>query len=98
MTGIPFADQVLILCDLSDPERNSDMLLQGLDSSSLRECGVSSDSFLTLHALGLCAERQQEITKLAQANEGDKKCSEKDERSPLHTLNTPITAAQANHR
>mmetsp|Transcript_1550 Transcript_1550/g.2162 ORF Transcript_1550/g.2162 Transcript_1550/m.2162 type:complete len:553 (-) Transcript_1550:1301-2959(-) len=97
LTGIPFADQILILCNLSDPERNSDRLLQGLDFCSLRECGLTSGSFITLHALGLSAERQQEITMLAHANEIHKKCKEKDESSPIRTLYTAITAAQANH-
>ena len=34
------ADQVLILCDLSDPDRNSDVLLTGRDDFTLSECGV----------------------------------------------------------
>ncbi|RYY81639.1 hypothetical protein EON63_14995 [archaeon] len=36
------ADQVLILCDLSDPDRNSDVLLTGRDELTLHECGLKN--------------------------------------------------------
>lgn len=36
------SDQVLILCDLSDPDRNSDVLLTGRDEFTLLECGLKN--------------------------------------------------------
>ena len=144
LTGIPIADQVLILCDLSDPERNSDRLLQGiivvnrnkfkpfiaadfcilpfilfirldisiacslmlllllflfvtkgLDDCNLRECKITAGSFLTLHALGLNAEAKQKLLKQAKAGADEENAKLG---GTIHTLDTPITAAQANHR
>jgi hypothetical protein len=146
LTGIPIADQVLILCDLSDPERNSDRLLQGiivvnrnkfkpliaadfcilpfllfirldisiacslmlmlllllllfvtkgLDDCNLRECKISAGSFLTLHALGLNAEAKQKLLKQAKAGADEENAKLG---GTIYTLDTPITAAQANHR
>jgi hypothetical protein len=51
MVDIPIETQVLILCDLSDPDRNSDVLLDN-DDFVLRECGIRDGSVLTLHRLG----------------------------------------------
>eukprot|EP01036_Dinobryon_divergens_P026708 gene26708-35387_t len=95
LTGIPIADQVLILCDLSDIERNSDRLLQGLDDYTLRECSITAGSFLTLHALGLSAEAKQKLTKkVKNAGVDTEKATLA---GTIHSLDTPITAAQANH-
>lgn len=47
--------KVLILCDLNDPDRNNDKLLE--ENMSLRECGITFGSVLTLHALGMDNEK-----------------------------------------
>lgn len=52
IVGIAVREQVLILLDLSDPDRNRDVLLIGRDHESLRQCGIRRNSVLTLHALG----------------------------------------------
>ena len=53
LCGIDVPDQVLILCDLTDPDRNNDLLLsQDYTTIKLRDCGFKSGSVLTLHALG----------------------------------------------
>ena len=93
--GIAIPSQVLILCDLTDPDRNSDVLLTGRDSLTLRQCGIRNGSTLTLHALGISAEQKQRLTKEALA----KKITKKDPAAkPRFSLATPITAAEANHR
>lgn len=51
MVGMPVETQVLILCDMSDPDRNSDQLLEN-DDLVLRECGVRDGSILSLHRIG----------------------------------------------
>ena len=61
LTNIERNDQVLILCDFTDLERNSDVLLDGRDSLSLRDCGIKNNSILTLHALGVSAERRMRL-------------------------------------
>lgn len=95
LVGIPLEQQVLILCDLTDVERNNDRLLTGLDHSSLRNCGIVSGSVLTLHALSMSAERRQKMAREALSND-NKKLS--DDERPTYTLDTEITAAHANHR
>lgn len=59
LVNIPPQDQMLILLDPSDPDGNSDVLLSGREYMSLRQCGLQNGSTLTLHALGVSAERQQ---------------------------------------
>lgn len=94
LTGISFQDQVLILLDLSDPERNHDVLLIGRDHESLRNCGIRNHSVLTLHALGLSAELKQKMTREALIK---KKPGAMLNTEPVYSLATTITAAQANH-
>jgi len=53
-TGITVDTQILILCDLGDVDRNSDILLERLELT-LRQCGIENDSVLTLHRLGSIA-------------------------------------------
>ena len=61
-TGISPGEQVLILCDLSDPDRNSDVHLDSAyDNMSLRDCGFKNGLVFTLHALGISAERAQKL-------------------------------------
>jgi len=92
LTGIPIQIQVLILCDLTDPERNNDKELSGLDSISLRDLGIKNNSFLTLHGVGLTSSRTELL------NAALKK---KLETNPIDTdskvLMTTIQPAEANH-
>ena len=99
LTNIATVDQVLILCDLTDVERNNDKLLEGRDYMSLRECGIRIGATLTLNALGMSAERKQKMQKEAlkkniacEVIEGPVK-----EEDRKHNLDTVITAARANH-
>lgn len=99
LTGIDVAAQVIILCDLSDVERNNDKLLEGRDYMSLRDCGIKNGSVMTLHALGLSAERYAAERKLKmQKAAGDTMsdvCIREEDRK--RTLETPITTAKADH-
>lgn len=63
LTQITTSDQVLILCDMTDPDRNNDLLLDGRNHMSLRECGIKNGSLLTLHALGISAEKRMSYLK-----------------------------------
>lgn len=94
--GIPVQDQVLILCNLSDPDRNSDILLSGRDFDTLRTCGIRNGSTLTLHALGISAELKQHLTK--QAMSAGKETRADPNEKPRITLSTTIGAADADHR
>lgn len=92
LIAIPALLQVLILCDLTDPDRNSDLLLTGRDESTLLECGIRNGSVLTLHALGMSDElRQQMALKALQA---PKAIVDKD----LRAIRTIIPAEDADHR
>ena len=98
VVSIAPSDQVLILCDLTDPERNSDILLTGRDHSSLHDCGIQNGSVLTLHALGLSAERKQKMMQEAFASNIIVNNENNIPQREVFCLDTPITAAQANHR
>lgn len=93
LTNIEMTSQVLILCDLTDAERNSDVLLQGRDHMSLRDCNIRNGSVLTLHALGLGAQRKISSMK----GIGKLKSSDDPEAELILSISTPISAAQANH-
>eukprot|EP01038_Epipyxis_sp_PR26KG_P012587 gene12587-16879_t len=94
LVGIAIADQVLILCDLNDPERNSDILLNGRDFMPLRDIGIRNGSVLTLHALGMSAEKKKILMKKA-LETNSTNITEKTE--IIHVLNTPNTVAEADH-
>lgn len=99
LTDIATADQILILCDLTDVERNNDKLLEGRDYMSLRECGIRNGAVMTLHALGMSAERKQKMQKEAMKKKladtvVEEAVSEQDKKHQLHTR---ITAARADH-
>lgn len=87
-TGIHTAAQVLILLDLTDPERNRDQVLVGRDDYTLRDCGIKNGSVLTLHALGIQNERAILLTGAARSSRLD---------STVKTLSTPTMPSQANH-
>jgi hypothetical protein len=93
LTSIKMSDQVLILCDLSDPDRNNDLLLDGRNHLSLRDCGIKNGSYLTLHALGLSAEKRVLLLKDVCKT---KNAAQSNERPPLF-LSTCISAANADH-
>jgi hypothetical protein len=95
LVAIPPRDQVLILCDLTDPERNSDRLLQGFDSLSLRDCGIRNNSVLTLHALGMPAEQSQHL--MVEALRGNQNQEISSGRNK-QVLSTDIGPADADHR
>lgn len=99
ITGIAISDQVVILCDLSDVERNNDKLLEGRDYMSLRECGIKNKAVITLHALGMsaekyAAERKAQMLKAAVEEEQEQSMREEDIK---RSLATKITAARADH-
>ena len=69
ITSIPPNEQVLILCDLDDPDRNNDKLLE--ENTNLRDCGIQRGSVLTLHGLGMdndmaLQKRKETLTKKTQ--------------------------------
>jgi hypothetical protein len=99
LTGIAAADQVVILCDLTDVERNNDKLLEGRDYMSLRDCGIKNGAVMTLHALGLSAERYATERKLKMQKTTKETTEHLDvkEEDKKRTLETRITAARADH-
>ena len=84
--------QVLILCDLTDKDRNHDQLLDDqYDHCSLYDCNIREGSILSLHRIG---------------TSGSKTEGEEDEENiasssipavETHLITTPISAAQADH-
>ena len=91
ITSISVQEQVLILCDLSDKDRNNDRLLQ--EDISLRECAIEDGAFLTLHSLGMDKERKNQITADALKKLQEKQVVDES----IKTVETAITAAEANH-
>lgn len=91
ITGITPPAQVLILCDLTDPDRNRDVLLAAgtYDYQSLFECGIRDGSFLTLHPIGLSRQIQRNQESNQQVNE--------EEETDVYNVVTSITPAQADH-
>lgn len=90
ITSIPPNDQVLILCDLNDPDRNNDVLLE--ENTSLSECGIDHGSVLTLHGLGMdndVALKKRKATLM-------KKNKEQVDPTIKH-LNTDVPPEQADH-
>ena len=59
---------------------------------SLRECGIRPGSTLTLHALGMSAEKKQQMTEQAFAT-----MKAESENEGTVVLDTPTTAEQADH-
>ena len=94
VTNIAIRDQVLILLNLSDPERNSDVLLSGKNHLTLRQCGICNNSVLTVHALGATAEKRIKMTEEVFSKPSH---SDKLKQQPLQKLVTGISPAQANH-
>jgi hypothetical protein len=96
VSHIDAADQVLILCDLSDPDRNNDVHLDSSkDEMTLFQCGVQQGSVLGLHALGISGNLAHRFDDLhSQAAKQAQLCTDP---RPIHRIETDITPEQANH-
>lgn len=99
ISGIPIEAQVVILCDLTDVDRNNDLMLEGRDYMSLRDCGIKDGSRLTLHAVGMSAEKfsaekKKQMLKNVIVQDENVITREEDIK---RTLETKITAAKADH-
>lgn len=92
-TGIAPDEQVLILCDLNDKDRNHDQVLDSqFDHYSLYDCNIREGSVFSLHPVGLKAAGDGDV--------GDDEKEDTDTLSPpleTYVVSTPISAAQADH-
>jgi len=96
--GISADDQVLILCDLTDSDRNNDVHLGAdYDNISLRDCRIRANSVLTLHALGVSAEKRALLLKDAADQKESQVEAFRKKTNGTAVLATPVTAAQADH-
>jgi hypothetical protein len=88
ISKIPVEQQVLILLNLDDPDRNTDRVidLEAAGHRSLREIGIVNNAVLTLHSLGAvkqsAKERRVIIAKKPEIR---------------HRLNTVVHPRQADH-
>jgi hypothetical protein len=97
-TGIDPGDQVLILCDLSDPDRNNDIHLDNAhDNITLRDCRFRNGSILTLHALGISAEKAQVMMSQAQAAKREADLAAEQANIGSTQLQTQVPAHRADH-
>jgi len=99
ITSIPVPQQVLILCDLTDKERNNDRVLTASESFlSLRDCGIRNGSTLTLHALGsIDTEARSRILRDADARAKAEVVLKESSKKKIYSLATDVPASQANH-
>jgi hypothetical protein len=99
ISSIPVPQQVLILCDLSDKERNNDKVLTSSESFlSLRDCGIRNGSTLTLHALGsIDTEARSRILRDADARSKAESILKESSKNKIYTLATDIGSRDANH-
>lgn len=94
ISHIVIENQVLILCDLSDPDRNNDTHLDSSkDEMTLFQCGVQQGSVLGLHALGLNTAHIAHFDDLQR----NKAAAISTDPRPVHTIATVVTPDQANH-
>ena len=91
---LPPSEQVIILLDLSDPDRNHDVELED-DYATLREHGVIQGSVLSVHAL--CASDGRDHLMQEAGNMSIPKFVEEMRQEDLTTLVTPIGPAEADH-
>lgn len=105
MFGISVETQVLILCDMTDPNRNSDVVLDQ-DDFVLRECNIRNGSVLSLHRLGAepppppIEEEEGEEEEELEPNAGPEGESEHAITSTgfnAYSLVTHVTSARADH-
>ena len=96
ISHIEVSNQVLILCDLSDPDRNNDIHLDSTkDEMTLFQCGVTQGSVLGLHALGVNTSHVEHFSDYHKNNQSAR--SGVGDPRLLHTISTDITPDQANH-
>lgn len=89
------ANQVLILCDLTDPDRNRDVHLDSSrDELTLFQCGVQQGSVLALHALGL---NTASISRFDDLHKNRKEAAVNSDPRPIQTVSTAIKPDRANH-
>jgi hypothetical protein len=89
LTGIDVENQVLILCDLTDADRNNDQLLENSGNQTLSAIGIGEGSYLTLHSriqVSANPTSTYEVQKTQTLNESDIFC-----------LKTRISPKQADH-
>jgi hypothetical protein len=91
LSGITQPSQVLILCDLDDPDRNRDVLLTGREYESLFDIGIRNGSYLTLHRVGANRRQEDVDAELLPADEAVAPGEE------TFTVSSGITAAMADH-
>jgi hypothetical protein len=90
ISGIEMGNQVLILCDLTDADRNGDIHLDAdRDEATLFQCGLRQGSVLTLHSVG--------ITRHDIVHASRKPVPQYADPRPKHYLSSQITPAAANH-
>lgn len=98
ISHINVENQVLILCDLSDPDRNNDIHLDhSKDDHTLFQCGVEQGSVLALHALGISREQVGHFEDLHKNNVVTDALHGGNDRRPVQSISTDITPGQANH-
>ena len=98
ISGIFANDQVLILCDLTDPNRNSDVHLnEDYNNLPLRDCRIRNGSVLTIHALGISAEKRAKLLKESDAQKEMRKAEQRRKTEGTAVLTTPVSAANADH-
>jgi hypothetical protein len=98
VTGIPPEAQVLILLDLSDPDRNNDKHLDDAhDLITLRDIGIVDGSILSLHALGIGAERAQLLMKESAIAKRHNEELQEIARKGSTVLQTKVSAKEADH-
>lgn len=91
LSGITQPSQVLILCDLDDPDRNRDILLTGREYDSLFDIGIRNGSYLTLHRVGANRRPEEESSEANTTEEVSL------HREDSFTVSSRITAAMADH-
>ena len=97
VSQIEVENQVLILCDLSDPDRNNDVHLDhSKDDHTLFQCGIEQGSVLALHALGVSRDHVGHFGDLHK-NKIVTDAVHCNDRRPIQKLSTDITPDQANH-
>ena len=94
-SGIVPEEQVLILCDLSDLDRNNDILLDSqYDHLSLYDCHIREGSILSLHPVGQGNIQACKSECDLQSREIE---HEESATSETYVVSSAVTAAQADH-
>jgi hypothetical protein len=97
-TGFTPDAQVLILCDLSDSDRNKDCLLDDqYNHHSLYDCNIREGSILSLHPIGSSNNKTEEEGGEGEKQSADSSSSSSGVEEETHVICTPVTAADADH-